>query len=102
MAAKKKASADNGKPGVQPSTRVYRTWTPAAIASAEMQADAGNLRAAANLTEWIMRDAIVQGALGARSDALFGLEPTFEASGDKRRSNRAVKALEGGEDWWDS
>lgn len=107
MAARKKALAassrsDNGRAGIQPSVRTYTGWTPALIASAEAQADSGNLRAAANLTEWILQDDRVQGALGARVGALLGLEPTFEASGDKRRSKRPVKALELGDDWWDS
>jgi len=87
---------------IEPSTRVFTTWTPKAIRSAEISADGGNLRQAANLTEWILQDDRVQGALGARVDALLGLDPTFEPSGDKRRSKRAVKALEGGEDWYDS
>jgi hypothetical protein len=100
--ASKSASSDNGKAGIQPSVRVFTKWTPQRIASAEVSADSGNIRQAANLTEWILTDDRVQGALGARSGALFGLDPTFEASGDKRRSNRAIKDLEGGEDWWDS
>jgi hypothetical protein len=102
MATRKKTKSSGLDTILQPSTRVFTTWTPKAIRSAEISADGGNLRQAANLTEWILQDDRVQGALGARVDALLGLDPTFEASGDKRRSNRAVKALEGGEDWFDS
>jgi phage gp29-like protein len=100
MATRKKATSSEVI--LQPSTRVFTTWTPKAIRSAEISADSGNIRQAANLTEWVLQDDRVQGALGARIDALLGLDPSFEASGDKRRSNKAVKALEGGEDWWDS
>lgn len=101
MATRKKSKASDST-GIEPSVRVFTTWTPKAIRSAEISADAGNLRQAANLTEWILTDDRVQGALGARVDALLGLDPSFEASGDKRRSKKAVKALEGGEDYWDS
>jgi hypothetical protein len=101
-AKKGKAGKASDSTGIEPSVRVFTTWTPKAIRSAEISADGGNLPQAANLTEWVLKDDRVQGALGARVDALLGLDPTFEASGDKRRSNRAVKALEAEEDWWDS
>jgi phage gp29-like protein len=105
LAAKKKTpkqAADNGRAGVEPTVRTFTTWTPALVRSAELQADGGNLRLAANLCDWILSDDRVQGTLQTRVQALLGLEPTFEASGDKRRSSRVVKALEAGEDWWES
>ena len=85
---------------VAPSTRVFTEWDPQRLRSAQLSAASGSLMLAAAVCDWLLTDDRVVGALGARLDALFGLDPTFEPSGDKRRSNRAVKALEAGEDWW--
>lgn len=85
---------------VEPTVRTFTTWTPSLIRSAEIAADAGNLRPAASLCEWLLADDRIRGTLDTRIQALLGLDPSFEASGDKRRSNRAVKALEAGEDWF--
>jgi hypothetical protein len=38
--------------------------------------------------------------LPQRSRGLLGLKVEFERAGDRRRSGRAVRALEAGEDWW--
>lgn len=104
MATKKKPPKGdpNVRAGVEPTVRTFTTWTPALVRAAELQADGGNLRLAANLCDWILSDDRVQGTVQTRVQALLGLEPTFEASGDKRRSKRVVKALEAGEDWWES
>lgn len=102
MATKKKPPKGNTRAGVEPTVRTFTTWTPQLVRAAELQADCGNLRLAANLCDWILSDDRVQGTLQTRVQALLGLEPTFEASGDKRRSSRVVKALEAGEDWWES
>lgn len=100
-AAKKKPAASTDTRGaVEPTVRTFTVWTPALIRSAEIQADAGNLRYAANLCDWLLTNPIVRSGLSVRIQALLGLEPTFERSGDKRRSGRAVKALEADEDWW--
>jgi len=98
----KRRQADTGQAGVEPGVRTFTTWTPALLRSAEIQAENGNLRAAASLTDWILSDDRVQGALHTRVQALLGLDPTFEQSGDKRRSRRVVNALEAKEDWWAS
>lgn len=100
MAARKKRPPRDNKAGHEPSVRTFTTWTPTLITSAEIAADGGNLRQAASLCEWILGDDRVSGALSTRVQALLGLEPNFEPSGDKRRSRRVVKALEAGEDWW--
>jgi hypothetical protein len=97
---KKPQSPKDLTAGTQPTVRTYTTWTPDLIRSAEIAADTGNLRQAANLCDWILADDRVSGTLQSRTQALLGLVPTFEASGDKRRSNRAVKALDAQEDWW--
>jgi phage gp29-like protein len=99
VAAEAKKKRDQ-RAGVEPSVRVFTTWTPSLLRSAEMQADSGNLRFAANLCDWLLGDDRVASTLNNRVQALLGLEPSFEASGDKRRSNRAVKALDAQEDWW--
>lgn len=85
---------------VEPSVRIFTQWTPALIRSAVLMADGGSLYQLANLCEWVLADDRVKSTLGTRINALLGLEPTFAANGDKRRSNRAVKALDAGEDWW--
>lgn len=84
---------------VLPSVRTYRLWTPAALRAAEISADSGNIREAVNICDWLLADEVLRGALDARATGFLGLPLTFEASGDGRRRNRAVKALEAGEDW---
>lgn len=63
-------------------------------------AQSGELRLAADLCEYLLTDDRVASALTTRVQSLLGLDPTFERSGDKRRSAKAVKALEAEEDWW--
>jgi phage gp29-like protein len=65
-------------------------------------ADAGDFRLVGELCEWLLGDEQIARHLHARAQALLGLDPTFEKSGDKRRSTRVIRALEAGEDWWDS
>ena len=84
----------------EPSARTFATWTAAQIKQAEVLADGGNLRAAADLCEKLLTDDHIQGVLTARTRGLLRLQVEFEASGDKRRSGKAIKALEVGEDWW--
>jgi hypothetical protein len=84
---------------IQPSVRTFRSWNPAQIRAAQLSADAGNLRQAADLCDWILTDDKVRGALDGRVNALFGAKVAFEASGDGRKKNRAVRAVETGEDW---
>jgi hypothetical protein len=83
-------------------TRTRNDWTFARLRAAEIQADGGNYSLATQVCDWLLTDDRVAGALSARTEALLGLTPTFEPSGDKRRSNRAVKALEAGEDWFET
>jgi hypothetical protein len=102
MAAKKNQSAGDFGGAVEPTVRTFTQWTPALIRSAEIQADSGNLRYAANVCDWLLTNPIVYSGLRTRLNLLLGLDPTFESSGDKRRSKRVVKALEAGEDWWEA
>jgi phage gp29-like protein len=83
-----------------PSVRTYRLWTPGQIRSAEIAADGGYLRQAVDLCEYILADDKVKGSLGPRINAMLSAPVTFDRAGDKRRSSRAVKALESQEDWW--
>jgi hypothetical protein len=99
-AKKKPAAAPDLKVWVEPSVRTWTQWTSARIRTAEIAADGGSLYQLAQLCEWIMADDRVAACLNTRVNALLGLEPTFEASGDKRRAARPVKALDAGEDWW--
>ncbi len=100
MAKPRKPKPDDGSSVVAPSVRVFTDYNPAKIRSAITSAESGNLTQAVQVCEWLLTDDKIDGALDSRCDELLGLVPTFEASGDRRRSNRAVKALEGGEDFW--
>lgn len=98
---RRRPKSEDGPSSVSaPTVRVFTNWTPAKIRAAERQTESGDLTIAAALCDWLLSDDRVCAALDARIEALLGLVPTFEPSGDKRRSNRAVKALEAGEDFW--
>lgn len=89
-------------PAVEPSIRVFTRWTPQLLQAAEIAADGGDLTQAARVVSWLLTDDRIRGCLNARIQALLGLVPGFEKSGDRRRSGVAVKALEAGEDYWAS
>ena len=89
-------------PAVEPSVRVFTRWSPALVFNAEVQADSGNLTQAAKICSWLLADDRIRGCLSARIQGLLGLVPGFEKSGDRRRSGRAIKALEADEDFWAS
>lgn len=86
-----------------PSVRVYQLWDPKKLRSAEASADTGYIRSAVDICDWLLGDDKVRGALDGRINAMFALagqgKLSFDASGDRRRRNRAVRALEAGEDW---
>jgi len=92
----------NQSAGVEPSVRIFTTWTPSIVRAAELAADQGYMRQVADLCDWLLGDERIKSCLDTRAQALFGLDPAFERSGDKRRSGRAIRALEADEDWWDS
>jgi hypothetical protein len=94
-----KAQADE-QSVVEPSVRIFTKWTPQLIQAAEMSADSGNLTQAAKVCAWLLTDDRIRGCLGARIQGLLGLVPSFEKSGDRRRSGRAIKALEADDDFW--
>jgi len=98
--SKRNAAVSRETPAKEPSARTFITWTAAQIKNAEIIADAGNLRYAADLCERLLADDHVQGVLTARTRGLLRLPVGFEAAGDKRRSGKAIKALEVGEDFW--
>lgn len=83
-----------------PSVRTFTNWTVSKIRAAERAADSGNLYQAASLCEWCLTDDRVVSGLNWRSEALLGLNPSFIESGDRRRSKRAIRALEADDDWW--
>jgi hypothetical protein len=96
----KRTTPRDARAFVQPSTRSQRVWTPGLIRAAEVQANSGTLRAAGDLCDAMLADDRIQSVAQASADALLGLDVSFEAAGDKRRSGRAVRALEAEEDWW--
>ncbi len=100
MTSKTPPKNDERVSAARRSVRTFTHWSYSKLRNAERLADTGNLSEAAAISEWLLGDDAVAGALSVRNEALFGLEPTFEASGDRRRSARAVKALEAGEDFW--
>lgn len=85
----------------QASARTYRLWTVGMLRAAEARADAGDLRLVGDLIDAMRGDDRIPGVLRTRVQGLLGLDVTFEASGDGRRKNRAVRALEAEEDWWE-
>lgn len=89
-----------GDAAVEPSARTWIEWTPALVEAAEIQCSAGSLRMAADLCHALLGDDRVVATLGVRTRGLMGLPVTFEASGDKRRSRRVLRAIEADEDWW--
>lgn len=99
--SKAKAQTESGRSIREASARSFVTWTPALIRSAEILAQGGNLRLAADLAEEILIDDRVNGVLSSRIGGLLGLPLEFEP-GLGRRKGRAIRALEAGEDWWSS
>lgn len=84
----------------QPSQRVFNFWTPPLIKAAFTQAESGNIRLAAELCDNMLADDRINTVYETRIGGLLGLQLDFEASGDGRRKNKAVRALEADEDWW--
>lgn len=103
MARPKKQSIQSNEAAssTAPSVRIFTAWTPQMLKTAERQAESGSLSYAVTLCEWLLTDDRVSGALSARTDAMIGMEPTFEL-GTGRRAKQAQKALEADEDWWES
>jgi hypothetical protein len=103
VASKRKrntSGAPDAQAGVEPTTRTFTSWTPNRILNAEILADSGQMRLAADLCDWILGDDKAGPLLMGRAQFLLGLDPSFEKSGDKRRSGRAVRALEADEDYF--
>jgi len=95
------ALRDDHSVGRPPAARTYLCWSRALLQVAEMQADVGSLRLAADLCEALIGDGRIQALLRTRVQALLGLTPTFSAtSGDGRRHSRVGRALEQEEDFW--
>lgn len=104
-AAKRKPTSRRRNNGaiIVPSIRSYQSWDPKKLRAAESSADTGYIRTAVDICDWLLGDDKVRGALDGRINAMFALanqkKLSFDASGDGRRRNRAVRALEAGEDW---
>lgn len=77
----------------EPSARFWYTWTPALIRAAEISANGGNLRLAADLCEWMFGDDRLMAVLDTRSDALLGLPFELQPRGDGRKSAGVASAL---------
>lgn len=85
----------------EPAIRSWVEWTPARIAAAELQSDAGYFRLAADLCDALLSDDRVRGTLVTRVRGLLGLPFSFERSARRASFHRtAVRALEAEEDWW--
>jgi hypothetical protein len=102
MAATEPKKKSDSKLIVASAPRTRTDWTFSKLRSAEIQADGGVYTLAAQVCDWLLTDDRVAGTLSTRTEGLLGLTPTFEPAGDKRRSNRAVKALDAGEDWFEA
>lgn len=84
---------------ILPSVRTFQTWTPSLLRSAEISADAGNIRLAVDICDWILGDDKVRGALDGRANGVFSQPLTFAPHGDGRRQTRTIKDLDKGGDW---
>lgn len=67
---------------------------------ADRRSRTGDLSLLGELCDALLGDDRIPAVLRTRTQSLFGIVPTFEASGDGRRKNRAVNALEAQDDWW--
>jgi len=99
---RKTANGPDMGAGVEPSVRIFTELSLDRIIFAEMAADAGNFRPAADICDWLLADDRIGGLLHTRAQSLLGIEPSFDESGDKRRSKTAVNALDAKEDYWAS
>src|SRR5438445_4021825 len=84
---------------LEPSFRAFHEWTPTLLRGAELIADGGTLRTAADLCDAMLADDRLLGVLNKRVHGVLGLPLTFEPAQGRKRP---VKALEAGEDWWAS
>ena len=84
-----------------PSVRSFTEWTPTRLRTAERQSESGDLSYAVGVCEFLLTDDRVSGLLQNRAETLLGLAPTFEP-GRGRKSKQAQRALEAGDDWYDS
>jgi phage gp29-like protein len=83
----------------EPPSRAYSLWSPELLRSAEILADGGYLRLAAELCEQMLADDRIKTVVDQRTEALLGLDLSFEA-GIGRLKKRAIKALEVEEDFF--
>jgi len=101
LAARKRAVKDD-QVYAQPSTRIATRWTPALIRAAELSADGGSLRAAADCFDWVLTDERCRGVFETRVGSLLGAPIEFEDGAKRARiAKRVLRALEAQEDWWD-
>lgn len=84
-----------------PSARVSLRWTPQLIESARRQAEAGDLSRAVQICDWLLTDDAVRAALGARVDAVVGLDVEFEPA-DEDQDVDTDPQIEALSDDWDT
>lgn len=84
-----------------PSGRVFTNWTTTDLEVAEALTNGGSLQRAADLCWALLGDGRVRAALETRVKGLLKLPLSWDQRGDRRRSGRVAKALEGG-DWYDA
>lgn len=84
---------------IQPSVRVFQTWTPTQIRRAESSADSGWLSQAAELCDQLLADDKISGAIESRTGGLQGLPLAFE-DGRGDEAGESPLSAELTEDWW--
>lgn len=96
--------ADGGAAVSEPKFVAGGEWTPLHLRNALRITDsAGDLRYIAELCDQLLGDDRVSAAFLTRIGGLLGSDLTFERAsfGNGRKRNRALKAIEAGEDWWE-
>src|SRR5690349_17589499 len=86
---------------IQGSGRTFSVWTPALVRAVLPQAEGGSMRLLGDLCDALLADDRLWSVYETLFGGLLGLPISFEASGDGRRKNKAVRHLEADEDWWE-
>lgn len=101
------AAGESGRAHAAPSSEPYGharlDWDLDLVKQAYRQAERGDIRLASDLCDALLGDDRIRSVFSTRFYGLIGSELSFEPAGysDGRRRNKALRAIETGEDWWE-